>query len=80
MTKEEIVAKLKEDFPTLNKTFDGIESEMTPEEYENQIQTWADLEIEKIQKVEEAETNAAAKQALLDRLGLTAEEAKLLLS
>jgi TRAP-type uncharacterized transport system substrate-binding protein len=80
MTKEQIITNLKTEFPTLKKTFDNVESDMTLEEYEAQIETWADLEVTRLAAEESAETNAAAKQALLDRLGLTAEEAKLLLS
>ncbi len=80
MTKAEIIAQLKSDFPTLNKTFDGVESEMTAEEYEAQIETWADIELARIAEQEAATLKASEKQALLDRLGLTADEAKLLLS
>jgi len=53
-----------------------IDREMNAKEFS---QYQADVEIEKA-KIAEAETASTAKAALLDRLGLTADEAKLLLS
>ena len=53
-----------------------IDREMNAKEFA-QYQT--DLEVEAA-KIAEAETAATAKAALLDRLGITADEAKLLLS
>ncbi len=80
MTKTQIIAKLKTDYPTLTKSFDGVDSEMSIEEYDAQIETWADIEIDRIANEEEMALKAAEKEALLLRLGITAEEAALLLS
>ena len=57
------------------ETGEEIEREMTDAEYE---QYEADIENAKI-KDAEAKAKAAERQALLDKLGITAEEAKLLL-
>jgi hypothetical protein len=80
MTKTQIIAKLKTDYPTLTKSFDGIDSEMSIEEYDAQIQTWADIEMDRIANEEAMALKSAEKEALLIRLGITAEEAALLLS
>ena len=53
-----------------------VDREMNAKEF---AQYQADLEFEQA-KIAEAETAATAKAALLNRLGLTADEAKLLLS
>jgi hypothetical protein len=80
MTKTQIIAKLKTDYPTLTKSFDGIDSEMSIEEYDAQIKTWADIEMDRIANEEAMALKSAEKEALLIRLGITAEEAALLLS
>ena len=43
------------------------------------FEQWADARLAKQIKLAEAEAKAQAKAALLDRLGITADEAKLLL-
>jgi hypothetical protein len=58
-----------------SETNEVIDREMTNEEFASYQETLASQEAKKI----EAETKTAAKQAILDRLGLTADEAKLLL-
>lgn len=80
MTKAQIIAKLKADYPTLTKSFDGVESEMTADEYQAQIETWAEIEIAKQADAAIEAQKAADKQAILDRIGITADEAKLLLA
>jgi hypothetical protein len=77
MTRDEIIADLREKNPVM-KSGNDIDGyvEFTTEEYEAQINAWADY------LIEEAETKAKAasdKAALLARLGITAEEAQLLL-
>jgi hypothetical protein len=77
-TKTQIVARLKNDYPTL-KTGDDQRgyTEVSAEEYEQTISQWADNEL----AAETAAVKAEAdKTALLAKLGITADEAKLLLS
>jgi hypothetical protein len=80
-TKQEIIAELKLEFPTLRvgNDDDGY-IDLSAEEYETTIAQWADGKLERLAKEAEAIANATAKAALLDRLGITADEAKLLLS
>ena len=58
------------------ETDEIIDREMTDAEFAKYQADKAQVVLEKT----EAETKAAAKAALLDRLGITADEAKLLLS
>ena len=60
----------------------GIESiiELTDAEIAQMEADRVAAEARKAEEVAQAEANATAKAALLDRLGITADEAKLLLS
>jgi len=79
-TKAQIIAKLKSEHPTLK---DGSEElgyrELTAEEYEDTIERWAGWIIQ--QEELEAATKKAvlAKKAVLEKLGITADEVALLL-
>ena len=58
------------------ETGEIIERDMTPEELAQHQKDLTNAETEQIKKQEKA----AAKKALLEKLGITADEAKLLLS
>lgn len=77
-TKLEIIAELKAQYPTLRSGNDeqGYE-DLTADDYEATIQRWADNQFAEQNAIAQ---EAAQKAALLDRLGITEEEAKLLLS
>lgn len=79
-TKNEIIEQLKLDNPTLKigNDDDGY-VELSADEYDSTINAWADAQLAKLARQAEAETKAQAKAALLSRLGITAEEAQLLL-
>jgi hypothetical protein len=55
-------------------------TDLTPAQYEAQVAEWAQNRLDKEAKQTEAEAIAAQKAALLERLGITKEEAKLLLN
>lgn len=80
-TKQEIIAELKLEFPTLRvgNDDDGY-IDLSAEEYETTIAQWADGKLERLAKETEAIANSIAKAALLAQLGITEEQAKLLLS
>ncbi len=80
MTKQTIIAEIKAEFPTLTKSFDGADIELSAEEYEETIAAWADAKLAEAQKAAAEAEKAAAKAALLEKLGLTQEEASLLLA
>jgi hypothetical protein len=54
-------------------------TDLTAAQYEAQIQEWAMARLAKLQKNVELEAQAAQKTALLEKLGITEDEAKLLL-
>ena len=77
MTLDQIIAKMKDEYPTLKAGSDEAGYvELSPEEYEAQILEWANNQFN--QETKQAEL-AAARSALLAKLGITAEEAALLL-
>ena len=76
-TKAQIVTKLKTEYPTLKIGDDerGY-TDLSEAEYEATISQWADNELA---SETEATAKAADKAALLAKLGITADEAALLL-
>lgn len=80
-TKTEAIAALKKEYPTLRTGDDeqGYE-DLSPTDYEATISGWADNQLADEAKEAEAAQAATAKAALLAKIGLTADEAKLLLS
>ena len=80
-TKQEMIAILKAEFPTLQLGDDeqGY-TQLSSADYEAQIAEWADARLAKEEKEAAKEKAAADKAALLAKLGITADEAKLLLS
>lgn len=80
-TKEEIVALIKAENPTLRAGSDEFGYyELEGDEYEAQVNEWAELRFAKQAKKAEAETKAIEKAALLERLGITEAEAQLLIN
>lgn len=76
MTKSELIAELKKKYKTLSYGVNDEVIEMSATEYEAQIEAWADAQIAKEQGLAESQ---AKRQALLDKLGITEAEAKILL-
>ena len=68
MTKEKIYVN-----------YDGVDREATPEEEARIRARWAEEEAQIAAEKEKLESDATAKAALLERLGISEEEAKLLL-
>lgn len=80
MTKNELIAQFKAENPKVVSIINGEEIELTAAEYEANAQAWATMRLEQIQLEQTIAEGAAAKAALLERLGITEDEAKLLLS
>jgi len=79
-TKAEFITQLKAQYPTLRTgDEDNGYTDFDTAEYEATISSWADNLLADETKVLEAEQAATAKAAVLARLGITAEEAKLLI-
>ena len=76
--KADKIAAFKAQYPTLKVGSEETGyTELSAEDYEAKIAEWADNEL--VAEAEIAKTEAD-KQALLNKLGITEEEAKLLLS
>ena len=81
MSLETIKAKLKKENVTLRIGSEEVGyQEITGEEYDAIINEWAAAAYAEELKAQEAKAQAEAKIALLERLGITDVEAKLLLS
>ena len=79
-TKTELVAQCKAENPTMTATINDEQIQLTQAEYEKAASDWADM---RLAQIELEQTKAKAeidKAALLTKLGITADEAKLLLS
>ena len=80
-TKLERIAALKLEYPTLRSGSDeGGYQDLSPTDYEATIEAWANNQLADEAKAAEVEQAATDKAALLAKLGITADEAKLLLS
>ena len=79
-TKNELIQECKEANPTMIQTINGIEVELTGAEYDQACADWADMRLTQLAFEAEVEAKAKAKAELAERLGLTEDEAKLLLS
>ena len=79
--KAEIIATLKKEYATLRTGDDNQGyTDLSPVDYESTISLWADNQLAEEAKAVEVEQAATDKAALLGKLGITADEAKLLLS
>lgn len=79
-TKKEIIEIIKTENPTLRIGDDQSGyTDLSAAEYEATVAEWAKNRSTKLDKIAEAEAKATAKAALLSKLGITAEEARLLL-
>lgn len=79
-TKTELITQLKAEYPTLKVgTEEEGYAELSAKDYEDQIEKWADALLEQQNHEIALKAAADAKAALLAKLGITADEAKLLL-
>jgi len=74
------IAAFKTQYPTLTKGVNDEVFELTAEEYEATIAEWAQNELDADAAKLEKQALVTQKEALLAKLGLTSEEATLLLT
>ena len=79
-TKTQLIQDCKNANSTMTQNINGIETELTGAAYDKACADWADMKLAQLTFEAEAEAQALAKSALLAKLGITADEAKLLLS
>jgi hypothetical protein len=80
MTKLQKIKELKAEYPILTKQINDEIVELDAAEYEATIDAWADAVLAKAAKKAEAVAKVQAKSELLEKLGITEDEAKLLLA
>lgn len=79
-TKAEMIVIIKAENPVLKiGNDDEGYTELSKAEYDAQISEWADNRLAKEKQLAEIAATETAKAALLAKLGITQEEAKLLL-
>ena len=79
-TKSELIAQCKAENPTMTATINDEQVQLTADEYEKAASDWADMRLVQIAEDAIEAQGQADKAALLAKLGITADEAKLLLS
>ena len=79
-TKTDLIAQLKAENPKMIATINDEQIELTTEEYDKAANDWAEMRLMQIADEEATVKAEADKQALLAKLGINADEAKLLLS
>lgn len=81
MTIEIIIARLKAEYPTIREGSEEVGyTQLEAKDYEATIAKWAKAELEMEEKAQAANKASAEKAALLAKLGIDADEAKMLLS
>ena len=78
-TKPSFNIDFRKQYPTLKQNQSGVEVELTTEEYEKTIAEWEENQANAKLAYEAEQTKEAAKAAILDRIGLTADELKTIL-
>lgn len=79
MTKNEIITQLKKEYPKLTRQVNNDIFDLTAEEYEETINRWAENKLIQIEEDKKSAEAAQAKSDLLTKLGISEDEAKLLL-
>ena len=69
----------RKEYPTLKENHNGVDVELSPEQYEKTIAQWEANQAKAKAEYEAEIVKQTSRQAILDRLGLTADEAKLIL-
>ena len=78
-TKAQYLTQIKTENPTITKSINGENIVLDAAEYETTCEAWATMKTEQDAHIKAEADKAVAREALLARLGITAEEAQLLL-
>jgi len=79
-TKTQLIKECKDANSKMVQIINGVEIELTGADYEKACSDWAEMKLSQLMLETEAEAKATAKSELLAKLGITEDEAKLLLS
>ena len=78
-TKAQYLTQIKTENPTITKSINGENIVLDAAEYVATCEAWATMKTEQDAHIKAEADKAKAKQTVLDRLGITADEAALLL-
>ena len=78
-TKAQYLTQIKTENPTMTKSINGENIVLDVAEYEATCEAWATMKTEQDAHIKAEADKAVAREALLTKLGITAEEAQLLL-
>jgi hypothetical protein len=79
MTKNDLIAQCKSENPKMFSTINGEQIELTGADYDAACEAWAEMRFQQLNLEAELADQALAKSALLERLGISEDEATLLL-
>ncbi len=79
-TKNDLIAQCKAENPKIISIINDLEIELTGADYDKACNDWAEMRFAQIELANTEAQAATDKAALLVKLGITADEAKLLLS
>jgi hypothetical protein len=79
-TKNQLVQECKEANPIMIQTINGVEIELTGADYDKACSDWADMKLAQLKVEADIATQTTAKTELLQKLGISENEAKLLLN
>jgi hypothetical protein len=80
MTKNELITQCKKENPKMFSTINDEQIEITGADYEAACESWAQMRLEQLQAEQEILDKKTNRTALLVRLGISEDEASLLLS
>lgn len=78
MTKNDLITQCKSENPKMFSTINDEQIELTGAEYEAACEAWAEMRLEQIENGQKLAADVITKNALLERLGITQDEAELL--
>jgi len=78
-TKPTFDIDFRKEYPTLKENHNGVDVELTAEEYEKTIAEWEENQAKAKLIYQAEQAKEIAKAAILDRIGLTADELKTIL-
>ena len=78
-TKAQYLTQIKTENPTMTKSINGQNIVLDDIEYDKTCEAWATMKTEQDAHIKAEADKVKARQIVLDRLGITADEAALLL-
>ena len=78
-TKAEYITQIKTENSTMTQNINGENINLDKTEYDNACEAWATMKVQQDEHIEAETAKQVARQTVLDKLGLTQDEAQALL-